>query len=355
MKEEFKRQLINTLMPYIRDEDFDNVKMEIDFLCKDYNIEKRETSLTVYTGDANEEIIQRFLISKVAAGRSPRTLSFYKNTLIAFFDRVSKRYDEITTEDIRLYLAVRVQRDKVSKVTANNERRNISSFYDWLQKEEILLKNPMSKIETIKVDKKKKKAFTQMELEKIRNECKTSREEAVIEVLISTWCRVTELVNIKLTDIEGDAVLVHGKGSKDRLVYLTPKAVLTLDKYISERQDDNPYLFPRAKYAGDIAKMARTTKRNTQKDWYKIKNNVDEERHMESSTAETMVRNLGKKAGVEKAHPHRFRRTGATMALQAGMELITVSKLLGHENIGTTQIYLDVSDDDLKAAHNKFC
>ena len=176
----------------------------------------------------------------------------------------------------------------------------------------------------------------------------------MIEVLLSTWARVSEVAQIRIDDIHDNHLVVHGKGDKDREVYLNAKAILAVTNYIAERKDSNPYLFPRAKYAGDTRKMWGSTKRREECLWYKNADLVDETRHMEKSSIEGIVRDIGRRAGVPNTHPHRFRRTGATMALRNGMPLIQVSKLLGHENIGTTQIYLDVSDEELMQAHQRY-
>ena len=154
----------------------------------------------------------------------------------------------------------------------------------------------------------------------------------------------------KITD---NSIIVHGKGDKEREVFLNPKARLAVQRYIDERSDDNPYIFPKAKYAGDVKEMTRSVPRKLQAEWYKDPDLVGEG-HRDKSTIESDIRRLGKRAGVQNAHPHRFRRTGATMALLAGMPLTTVSKLLGHESIATTQIYLDISDKELQQAHEKF-
>jgi site-specific recombinase XerD len=229
----------------------------------------------------------------------------------------------------------------------------LSAFYGWLQKEEILLKNPMTKVDPIKATKKKKKAFEQMDLEKIRDKCRTKRETAIIEVLISTWARVSEITLIRIDDIHDNRLTVHGKGDKDREVYLNPRAALAVTNYLAERGDKNPYLFPKAKYAGDVAQLHKIA-RDERCEWYKDPELVDEKEHTDKGTIESIVRSIGKKAGVPNTHPHRFRRTGATMALRAGMPLIQVSKLLGHENVGTTQIYLDISDEELEQAHKRY-
>lgn len=353
-KEELTIKLTNLIAPFIPNTEITDYKLKISLMLSDYEIEERHTELAIITEGKNEAVLKKFLASKIASGLSPRTIQFYRLTLLAFFGKTNKDFDEITADDIRLYLAIRTNRDMVSKVTANNERRNISAFYAWLQNEEILLKNPIKKVDPIKCKKEKKKAYSDMDMEKIRNSCKNNREKAIIEVLASTWCRVSELAQIKVSDIDNNEILVHGKGDKDRLVYLNAKAQLAVETYLNERTDNNPYLFARMKNPGHIDQLAKGQARKTIANWYINPDNVDATGCIDKGTIESIVRKIGKRAGVEDTHPHRFRRTGATAALRAGMPLITVSKMLGHSNIGVTQIYLDISDDELEEAHKKY-
>ena len=352
MREELAVEIINMIMPYLSTESLQDVKLKLTMILNEYEIDKRCTELAVADEDKNTAILRKFIAAKLASGRTAKTLTFYRNSVEMFFRKVDKNYDEITADDIRLYLAVRIHQDKVSKVTANNERRALSAFYNWLYVEEIIKHNPMSKVELIKVVKSKKKAFSDLELEKIRNACVTSREKAIIEVLCSTWCRVTELSLIQIAEMDNNEILVHGKGEQDRIVYLNAKAQMAVQNYLADRKDCNPYLFPRAKYAGQLVFAKKGAPLG--KEWYKDPELVDETRGMDAGTAESIVRRLGKEAGVENTHPHRFRRTGATNALRSGMPLITVSKLLGHANVNTTQVYLDISDDELEQAHIKY-
>lgn len=353
MKRELEEKMLVALLPCLIPEKVEEAKMRITMAFDGFSVIREEKELMVYEGDVNEQILKKFLIAKIARGLSPRTLKYYKNSIKMMLGRIGKPYNQITSDDIRMYLAIRVQRDGVSKTCANNERRNLSAFYTWLQKEEILLKNPMSKIEPIKETKKKKSAFSQMDLEKIRYSCRTARETALVEILVSTWARVSEIAQIKISDINDNRIIVHGKGDKDRAVYLSAKAQLAIDSYLNERTDDNPYVFPKAKYAGNIVKMTRGRARQKQGEWYKDKDLIGDG-HTDSGTIEAIIRRIGRNADVANTHPHRFRRTGATMALRSGMPLITVSKMLGHENIGTTQIYLDISDKELEQAHEKY-
>lgn len=355
MKAQLKDELINILIPHVDGETLEIIKMQIEMLLHDYNVTQEETALTIYEEDETVVVFNRFLSAKIARGCSPRTVVYYKNSVSTALRIIGKPYDQVTADDIRYYLAMRVQRDGVSKRTANNERRCLSSFYGWLQTEEILLRNPMSKVDAIKEKKKKRHAFSQMELELIRAACGSARETALIEVLISTWARVSEVASIKISDIHENSITVLGKGEKERDVYLTPRAQLAIRTYLGERNDGNPYLFPRAAFAGNWGSIQGTKKgKAAKKDWYKVADLVSKAEHMDVSSLESVARNIGRRANVTNVHPHRFRRTGATIALKSGMPLIQVSKLLGHESIETTQIYLDVSDEELMQAHNKY-
>lgn len=351
---EFERKLLNLLHPYIKDGMFDDAKMQITIALSKYEIAEKETAVIVYEGDRNELVIKKFLAAKVAAGCSRRTIDYYGKEVRRVLQTIGKSYDEVTTDDLRLYVAIRIGKDKVTKVTANNERRAVSSFYTWLQKEEILLKNPMSKLEPIRLTKQKKKAFAMVDIEKIRTGCRSNRERALIEVLASTWCRVSECVSIKIEDIDGARIEVCGKGDKYRDVYLNARAQVAISAYLAERSDKNPYLFPRARYAGNLARFTKNRARTQQAEWYKNPELVSENEPMDKGSAEAIVRAIGHRVGVEKVHPHRFRRTGATMALRQGMPLLTVSKLLGHESVETTQIYLDISEKELEQAHERW-
>ncbi len=350
-KEELMVELVNALG---KASGLDELKMELSIILNDYDIKKRSREIIVYENDGTAEMIKKFMAVKLASGRTEETVKFYGKTLSSIFEKLNKPYDKVTTDDIRVYMAIRVQRDKVSKSTANNERRSLSSFYGWLQGEELLSVNPMAKVEPIKEPKKKKTAFSTYELELIRDACQTTKERCLVEVLISTWCRVSEVAQIRIDEINGDHIIVHGKGEKDREVFLNAKAQLMIKNYLAERSDDNPYLFPMAKCADDMSLFVKGRTKEEQKNWHKDPTLVDETDHTKTATIESIIRRIGKKAGVMEAHPHRFRRTGATMALRAGMDLMLVSKILGHESIATTQIYLDISSDELMEAHKKY-
>lgn len=351
LKDALRNELITALRPYIPTAKFEDCKLRITMALNSYEVRKEETALTVYEGDANEQILIRFLMAKTARGCSERTIKYYKQTISETFREIGKSYSQITADDIRYFLAVKVARDGTTKATANNFRRNLSSFYGWLQKEEILLKNPMNKVEPIKVTKKKLKAFEQVELEKMRFACGNVHETALLEVLISTWARVSEVTHMRIDEINGNKIIVHGKGDKEREVYLTPKAQIAISAYLKEREDTNPLLFPKGVEGKKMIKKNVAPK--DMQYWYRHKEFIGEGTR-DISTVRNTICKIAKRAGVVHAHPHRFRRTGATMALRSGMPLLTVSKILGHESVATTQIYLDMSDKDLEQAHEKY-
>lgn len=322
-----------------------SISQDIIIILGEYEVTPRETQLAIRDDDKNRYYMQKFLISKTVKGCAKRTINYYQTEVWKILNKIGKPADEVTTDDIRLYLAIRQNKDKVSGVTANNELRVLGSFFDFLRVEELIVKDPTAKIEKIKTGKQKKKTFSELDVEKLRCACKNAWETAVVEVLLSTGCRVSELVNIRIDDINNDELIVHGKGNKDRTVYLNAKAVMAIINYLKERGDSNPYLFP-----GGFFGSPRKDCMN----WYRYPDRVDKERHTDMGTVECKVRRIGEKAGVENVHPHRFRRTCATLALRRGMPIEQVSKMLGHESISTTQIYLDLSEEDLKQAHKKF-
>lgn len=344
-----REKLFNDICVLVQD---DELRNRIYIMMDKYEITQRETSVALLEEDRNEYLLKTFIIGKTVKGCTKRTLRFYKNTISFVLRYIGKTVDDITTEDIRLYIAQRLYHDRVSKTTVGNEIRALSSFFGYIYNEEVIRKNPMLRIEKIKREKTKKEAFTEIELEKMRAQLGTNREKAIFEILLSTGCRVAELVNVKISEVDNDEMLVHGKGEKDRTVYLNAKALWALNEYLNERQDTSQYLFAGGHYGWFLGSHKGLSPKGL-KEWYKNAEWVDEERHITMDSVETMIRKIGERAGV-KAHPHKFRRTCATFALRRGMPIEQVSKMLGHESIETTQIYLDLSEQDLKAAHKKF-
>lgn len=354
MRNRLETEIINTLFPYRKELPMEDIRAQIRIVLSNYEVEARKTEIIIRDEDKNNQYIAMFLASKMASGRTNETLRFYKGYLTKILGTIGKNADEITSDDIKLYLAKKLRIDKCAKVSVDNERRALSSFYAWMMTNEHITKNPMNKVEVMKYSKTKQRAFSDMDVEKLRGACESERETAVVEVLLSTWCRVSELVGMRIDEIETDKVIVHGKGEKDRTVFLNAKAQLALQKYIDSRNDKNPYVFPKSSWSGDITKFTRGVPKDEQKNWYKRPEMVSENEPCDKGTIESIVRDLGKKAGIKKVHPHRFRRTGATFALKAGMPIMTISKLLGHANIAVTQVYLDINDEDLETEHGKY-
>lgn len=321
--------------------DLQKVRSILVMATNNYQMQKTTTEVAVYTGNENEKVLKAFLVAKKVNGCTFRTINYYKLTIEQFFRKTGKHISEINANDIRVYFAERELSDKVSAQTRDNERRNLSSFFTWLLDEEYITKNPMKKISKIKGQKQKKKAFSEMEIEKIRQAARQSKKPekytAFVEIMLSTGCRVGEISRIKAEEVKVDLVVVHGKGQKDRNCYLNAKAKLAIknwmetDEFKKHAEMGNPYLFARQRTDGQH-RYAPT----------------------DIGTIESTIRNLGKVAGVENTHPHRFRRTFATKALKRGMPIEQVSKALGHESLETTQIYLDLDENSLKEAHQKY-
>lgn len=332
--------------------DMQEIKNLLYMILDPYEITGRCTEVAELKQDRNDYLLRRFLVAKTVKGCSKKTLKAYRTGLLMILRGIGKTVDDITADDIRYYLAIRQRRDGISKTTADNELRYLRTFFQYLMAEELVSRNPTARVDRVKCERRKKEAFTDIEIEKIRLKANGERERAIVETLLSTGCRVSELVEIQKGDMDGNKVLVHGKGAKDRIVYLNAKAMVAIELYLSQRSDDNPYLFP----GGTFEEAARKRKGNPNDmvSWWKDPEAVDPDNHLNAGTVEAMMRKIAKKAGVERANPHKFRRTCATMALRRGMPIEQVSKMLGHEEISTTQIYLDLTEEELEQAHKKY-
>ena len=347
-----KEELIEKIVMAFSDLDIElsDLKNRLYIVMNDYRIEPAQTALVTREENKNEWLLKKFIISKTVKGCTERTIEYYGKEISKTLMEIGKPADQITTDDILYHLAVREKRDGVSKTTLDNTLRCLKTFFTYLVEEDIVRKNPAMKIGKIKGPKVRKEAFTEIEVEKIRQACNNSKDLAIVEILLSTGCRLSELVQIKLTEVKGNKIVVHGKGGKDRIVYLNAKALLALQKYMNVlTKTKNPYLFPKMLSVPEITKKTGQSRGS-----YMNAANIKEQGHMDKSSVEQAVRRVGKRAGVEKAHPHKFRRTCATFALRRGMPLLHVSKMLGHEQVSTTQIYLDLNERDLEAAHEKY-
>lgn len=278
---------------------------------------------------SNEEYLSMFLAAKQIEGCSARTIQYYKVTVEHMIRRIPLEIRKITTDDIREYLAEYQKMNSCGKVTVDNVRRNLSSFFSWLEEEDYILKSPMRRIHKIKTKQAVKEVITDEMIEQLRDHCKCKRDLAMIDLLYSTGIRVGELVGLNRTDInfgERECV-VYGKGDKERRVYFDAKSKLHLQDYLKERVDDNPALFVTLDAPYERLKI---------------------------SGVEIRVRELGRKLNMDKIHPHKFRRTMATRAIDKGMPIEQVQKTLGHSQIDTTMQYAIVNQNNVKSAHRKY-
>lgn len=278
---------------------------------------------------SNEEFLKMFLAAKRVEGCSERTIQYYRITVNHMFTQIDSEVRKITTEDIRAYLANYQRRNRCSNVTVDNVRRNISSFFSWLEEEDYILKSPMRRIHKIKTKTVVKNTISDEGIEKLRDGCSEIRDLAMIDLLYSTGIRVGELVNLNIEDIdlEERECVVYGKGDKERKVYFDAKAKVHLRKYIESRDDNNSALFVTLDAPYDRLKI---------------------------SGVEIRLRQLGRKLDIERVHPHKFRRTMATRAIDKGMPIEQVQKILGHSQIDTTMQYAMVNQSNVKSSHQKY-
>ena len=277
----------------------------------------------------NEDYKQMFLNAKKIEGCSERTLLYYGTTLNHFFSTVNDPARRISTEQIRGYLADYQKINNCSNATVDNIRRNISSFFSWMEEEDHLLKSPMHRIHKIRTAKQVKEIITDEIIEKLRDNCRCARDLAILDLLYSTGMRVGELVKLNIADVnfEERECIVFGKGDKERRVYFDAKAKLHLQDYLNERNDDNPALF--------VTLDSPHTR-------------------LKISGVEIRMRELGRSVDAGRIHPHKFRRTMATRAIDKGMPIEQVQKILGHSQIDTTMQYAIVNQNNVKSAHRKF-
>lgn len=279
--------------------------------------------------ETNEKYINLFLSAKEVEGCSYRTIKYYRETLQHLVNSLKKSFKMMQTEDIRKYLSEYKEINNCTSVTIDNVRRVFSSFFSWLEDEDYIIKSPVRRIHKVKTATIVKETFSDENIEKMRDECKNIRNLALIELLISTGIRVGELVNLDVKDVnfEDRSCIVQGKGNKQREVYFDARAKIHLMQYLNIRKGDSVALF--------------------------VSNNKPYQR-LSIAGVELIVRKLGKKTNVNKVHPHKFRRTLATMAIDKGMPIEQVQKLLGHVKIETTMHYAMVNQNNVKISHRKY-
>ena len=296
-----------------------------------YGVEIVQTdgSSTLQEEFDNHSLLTTFLSAKKVEGCSEKTLKYYKATLERMFVDIKDSVAHITTDDLREYLANYQQINDCSKANIDNIRRILSSFFAWLEDENYILKSPVRRIHKIRTTKTVKETYTDEALEQMRDACDNLRDLAMIDLLASTGMRVGELVKLNISDIDFDnrECIVFGKGSKERPVYFDARTKIHLRNYVQSRTDDNPALF---------VSLLKPYNR------------------LEISGVEIRMRQLGMMLGIDKVHPHKFRRTLATRAIDKGMPIEQVQQLLGHAKIDTTMQYAMVSQNNVKLSHRKY-
>jgi integrase/recombinase XerD len=290
------------------------------------NMKEQEESISE---TSNYDYLKMFIAAKKIEGCSDRTVTYYKSTVEHLLKCIDTPIRKITTDEIRSYLAQYQEKGGCSKTTIDNIRRNISSFFSWLEEEDYILKSPMKRIHKIKTVQPVKETISDELIERLRDACLCKRDLAIVDLLYSTGIRVGELVRLNIDDIsfEERECVVFGKGDKERRVYFDAKAKLHLQDYLKERDDDNPALFVTLDAPHQRLKI---------------------------SGVEIRIRSLGRSINAEKIHPHKFRRTMATRAIDKGMPIEQVQKILGHSQIDTTMQYAMVNQSNVKNAHRKY-
>ena len=275
------------------------------------------------------DLLTLFLTAKEVEGCSPKTVRYYNDTLKRILKTIDKPLTQIDSSDLRNYLSDYEVSRQTSKVTIDNIRRIMSSFFSWLEDEDYIVKSPVRRIHRVKTEQVAKETLTDEEIETLRDACETKRDLAIIDLLASTGMRIGELVRLDITDVnlQERECIVMGKGNKQRPVYFDARAKLHLIEYLESRKDSNPALFVALDSSG---------------------------KRLTIGGIELRLRNLGKQAGVPRVHPHKFRRTLATYAIDKGMPIEQVQKLLGHAKIDTTMHYAMVNQNNVKASHRRY-
>ena len=279
--------------------------------------------------DEERDYLAVYIAAKRVEGCSDKTLHYYEASITNALNSIQKPVRQITTDDLRLYLDTYQQRNNAGKVTIDNIRRVLSSFFSWLEDEDYILKSPVRRIHKLKTGKTVKETYSDEALEIMRDHAENIRDLAIIDLLASTGMRVGELVQLNREDIdfENRECIVFGKGDKERKVYFDARAKIHLQNYVNSRSDDNPALFVTLLHPYNRLKI---------------------------SGVEIRLRELGRKLNIPKVHPHKFRRTLATMAIDKGMPIEQVQHLLGHQSIDTTMVYAQVNQSNVKNSHRKY-
>ena len=330
MNKDFILNIVNDMNKYLTVYQVNKLEESLTNIQTSYRVIKldnKEQEQEVVNN--NSKLVELYISSKKIEGCSDRTITYYKEIINDFISSKNILVKDIETNDIRYYLAKRKEETNCSGTTIDNIRRVLSSFFSWLEDEDYIIKSPVRRIHKIKTQIVVKEVFTDEDIVTMIDNCKNVRDLALIEFLISTGVRVGEIVNINKSDInfEDRSCIVLGKGNKQREVYFDAKTKIHLEEYLNSRDDNESGLF--------------------------VSLNKPHQR-LTISAVELIVRKLGEKTNINKVHPHKFRRTLATMAIDKGMPIEQVQKLLGHVKIETTMHYAMVNQNNIKISHRKF-
>ena len=328
MKEQFIKSVEEAVGGFLSQGQIAKLSEVLSECMQGYELTRKETSDEKCKRE-NGELLQAFLAAKKIEGCSEKTVHYYQSSVEKLFVNVVKNVTDMTTNDIRNYLAENQRLRNLSKVTIDNLRRIFSSFFAWLEDEDYIAKSPVRRIHKVKTDSLVKEVLSDEQLEQLRDSCTTKRDLAIIDFLSSTGIRVGELVKLSREDIDFHErqCVVFGKGNKERVVYFNARTKLHLQQYLNERTDSNPALF--------------------------VSLNSPHSR-LTISGVEVRIRKMGQALSMPKVHPHKFRRTLATMAIDKGMPIEQVQRLLGHVRIDTTLHYAIVNQNNVKLAHKKY-
>jgi len=323
MKQKITKEILQKMLPYLDNAQLDQLKTTIDSVLAQYEITDEPGT------KSSDDLVSKFVEAKRIEGCSEKTLNYYQKTITDMLSVTGKEVVHITTEDLRKYLTDYQDTKKISKVTVDNVRRILSSFFSWLEDEDHILKSPVRRIHKVKTASTVKETYTDEALEQMRDSCTELRDLAMIDMLASTGMRVGEMVLLNRNDInfsERECVVL-GKGNKQRIVYFDARTKIHLRNYLECRADDNEALF--------VTLRSPHTR-------------------LTIGGIEVRIRELGKNLGMNKVHPHKFRRTLATAAIDKGMPIEQLQHLLGHKRIDTTLQYAMVKQSNVKNAHRKY-
>lgn len=327
MKEKLVNTILQEMLPFLNNAQINKLQKVLNYEFEKLEIKiKNSNSLEI---QSNSNLINLFISAKRIEGCSEKSLRYYQTTLEKMIDNIKKSIQEITTNDLRDYLTTYQNTKNPSKTTTDNVRRVFSSFFSWLEDEDYILKSPVRRIHKIKTGTIVKETYSDENLEIMRDNCDCIRELALIDMLASTGMRVGELVLLNIEDINFNEreCIVFGKGNKERVVYFDARTKIHLQNYLESRTDDNKALFVSLRAPFERIKIGGI---------------------------EARLRKLGRELNIPKVHPHKFRRTLATIAIDKGMPIEQLQRLLGHQRIDTTLQYAMVKQSNVKLAHKKF-